>query len=675
MSTDLSNREGQIFDFMKEVLKESFPDADLRNDGPFMETFGTPHVKMFEPVLTFLDRLKLMQSLDNAGSMTQEEMDEVAFSHYMSRDMGRRSTGLATFVLEDFPSTGVLVIPAGLELTSKGGEKFLSNETITLDEVSLAAYYDAATFSYRIPVPLIAESPGEKYNIEVGDVIELSRGEVPHLIEVTNDVAFVGGTDSETNLQLANRIIESRFSHNLGTKRGYTRYMTSFDGVKEVEIAGYGHPLMKRDIIGSIHPPNITLNVGARDLHWGTKIDAYIRGENPVERTEYLEVQSDGANLFVELKEVPVLDVIDVRLYSFDGEFDDVNIDQSTLYVTDYSLVKNEDFETEGTIQEDSKLVISDDRLSVGKYVRVVYRYNELVRRIHDALYTGDERSLTADVKVKEANKKFVFGGIVASMKAGMSMKESDRSMIRQRLKGWIDQLRMGEELQFSDLQEPLYAMQSPDDQSAIDYVHLPYQFIVLENNNRHIFYCMSEKKRKAIDSLAAEAPFLYEVFNRYKDVVTTYDFFDLLHSYTQDNGFDDNINKLQYKSGILASIAGVFPQIREMAVTSLISKRLSPPKQEIDVNEYFSLGESFIYDAKPYEEKDWEQMLLLSWNIAIAGDLQTEDLKLVYHLAVYVMTLVYLITNEEAEQNPELIRRFARKIVERTPVEFEFDL
>lgn len=676
MSTDLSNREEQIKDYMKEVLKSEFPETDLRNDGEFMEMFALPHIKLFEPLLTYIDRLKLMQSIDNAENMTQEEMDEVARSHYNARAMGELATGVAILVLDDIPTTGVMVLPEGsIEISSKSELLFKSKETITLNELSLSKYYDISSFTYRIPIIFNAVEPGARYNIGVGEISEVVKGNIPNLVEVINATNFTNGTDTETNIQLSNRLRAEAYAPNLGVERGYKRFIETFDDVEDNIVAGYGHPLMKRDIIGTVEVPGIKFNENIKDLHWGTKVDIYVRGETPTVVVNHLEIKEDEeGNKYVVLESVPVVDVIDIQLYSLEGEYDDPEINPETLFITNFVLVREEDFETKGTSEENAIVVMNDDRLRVGSYVEVSYRYNKLITDIHSVMYEEDNRPPTADVKIKEANKKYVFGSILVGMESSLGLRDSDRAAIRQELSSWMKQSTLGEEMQFSDLLEPISRNNPNSIEGLVDYVDLPFQFLTTENYNRNIFYCMNEANRNRLMEFKEGNAFLYRLFEKYKDTVTTYDFFDIFHSLTQSSGFDENIDDIGYYEGNWGSITNAFKQLRKMTLSSLATKRLSPAKKTLEENEHFVLGDVYIYESKEYDEHDWERMLSLVWNIANQSEeIDGNDVSSLYQLVIYVLAIMYMVTEDNVVT--EKLYEFIRKLVVSTPIEFEYDI
>lgn len=669
---DFSNKEQMVYDYIKEVLRSEFPNSDVRDDSEFMETFGLPHVKLLTPVMEYIDRMKLQQNLSNATLMTNEEMDEVAAEYYTPRKAGERSTGFITLVFNDVPESGMLVIPAGIEAVSKNNLLFSSTETMTLGENDLIDYYNPSTFGYEIAVPFRAVSEGEEYNIKAGDITDLSRP-LPYLEEVFNESDFFGGTDTETNFDLAVRIRQESYAPNLGNTRGYQRFFNSFDNVKESRIVGYGHPLMKRDVIGKVPIEGLTEGVSNK-LHWGGKVDAYVRGEKPEERTEFIQLKKEDDRLFVELNNKPVLEILDIRLYSPTGEFDDPEINQDLLFVTNFYMEKEEDFETRGTLEEKVKVYISDERLSEGSFVRIRYHVNALIQEIHDVLYLEAERPPTADVKVKEANRKFVYGALTVKLVSPFSVRESDRNVIRQRTGNWIDSLTLGGELQFSDIQNVLSMHDEEHNQTLVDYIHMPYQFLVFENQSRMVFNCLDQEAREFIKRFEKENTFLEGVFDTFKDKITVYDLFDILHSLTAENGFDESAEELQYENHEWGAFISSFRIIREMTMRSGAIKRMSPAKQTIQPIEYFDLGEVYVYEDKDYDVSDWRQIIDLYLNLMDQENIEpTERTKEMYRLAIYVLVIVFMATDTKYKEDPKSLYRYLQRVVASTPIEHEY--
>lgn len=671
---NLSSKEQMIYDYMKELMKLDFPDADLSDTGAFMEMFGKPHIDLLTPVIEFADRVALVQSVDNAKHMTTEEMDRFAKSKYMYRQSGERAIGFVNLIFSDIPVTGTLVIPADTSVVSKQGYTFRSMQSVTLTESQLVDYYDPSTFRYVIPVQFEAEDVGDKYNVKEGDITTIGK-DLKNLVAVYNDTPFDRGVNAETNEELAERIKESSMSKNMGVVRGYKGYMKGFKEVKDVVVAGYGHPLMKRDIIGTF-PKEGFFNQTVRDLHWGTKVDIYLRGQKLQEYAEYLKVVTlpDSGKYGVYLSKKPVHDIVDIKLYTDIGQLDDPNIDESTLLVTEYALEKDEDSETVGTLNETAWVVLNDERINSFSNVRVRYRYNSLIEEIHGKMYDENERPPTADVLLKEANKKYVFGSLKLKMKSPIGLRERDRSLIRQKAYAWADEVKMGEEIQFSDISTILTQTGENGEEALVDYIKMPFQFFVSENNGKYIFYAMSQEQKKVTDQFLGEKIFLHEVIQKYKDNVTIYDVFDLLHTFTFESGLDKALDSLEYEGFEWGQKTQFFKLAKKMVVQSLIPTKLSPARSTTNENEYFELGDMYVYEDKEYSSEDWKSSIDLLYNIASVGNENFEP-KDILQLAVYCITVLYLLTAQEnLSDDRSGLYQYLIELVGNTPISYEFD-
>lgn len=674
-TNDLTNKEQMIYDYVKEALRLEFPEADLNDNGEFMEMFGLAHVKLLSPLMNFADRITLMQSIENADKLSTDEMDIIAQNKYVARERGERSVGTTIFVFDDVPASGNLIIRTGTEVRSKQSYLFRTFENISLTLDELVNYYDPSSFRYRIPVLCESLEFGSKYNVAAGDIVEIVSDSIPNLEYVTNETNFTQGIDEQTNVELAEKIREEAFAPNLGNIRGYKAFIKGFQGVEDVCIAGYGHPLMQRDIIGEFTNPGF-FNQTVRKLHWGTKVDAYIRGANIVTETEVFTVEKINDNeLGVLLTKKPVRDVLSVRLYSASGEYDDPDIDPDSLYIMKHILEKEEDKETMGTLLEKVHLILQDERLSVGTTVQVVYRYNALIEEIHTNMYEEDSRPPTADVRLKEANTKFVHGALILKLKSVLGIRDRDKSLIRQRLMNWVSDVEMGDEVQFSDVTVPLMEETGAQDEAVVDYINLPFQFIVTENNSKYIFYCLSKEQRSLLDHFTSEKVFLGELFEKYKDYITVYDFFDILYALIFDRGFNEAIGKLEMESYEWGKKIEAIRIMRDMTIKSLLTKKLSPVRSETLENEYFELGDAFIYEDREYTKEEWEKSLNILYSLSLGGAETTEDYQEMYSLAVYCMTIVYILTTQEdltGSRNP--LYTYLTNILSGTPIEFLFN-
>jgi hypothetical protein len=622
MVNHLSNKEKMMQDYIKELVKASYPNVDVRDNGAFMEMFGMPHIKMMLPLIDYADRIKLMQSIDNAELMSEEEMDEVSARKNVYRNLGEKAKGYIAFYFNDIPKSGVVTIPERTEIRSKQGLTYVTTVTRVFTEDQLVDMYDSETFRYKIVVEAEAEATGTDYNVEEGDITS-SGTDLPFLDEVRNETRFLGGKNKETNAELAQRVKESIAAPNLGNTRGYEKYIRSFDNVEDVRVVGYGHPLMKRDIIGQYKPDGPFIQT-VRDVHWGQKVDLYVRGKDLEEFEENLEVKFNAKRNHFEavLTEKPVSDIISVKLYDPFGSNDDPDVNQSKLFIQEFHLEKDENFETMGTLKEKAYVVMEHEDLQNGSLVTVRYRKNSLIERIDSHMNQYEERPPATDVKIKEANKKFLHFGMVVKLKTGAGVRDKDKNLMFRQGYDAVKQLRMGEEMQYSDVLSPFvdtFNIGVDDTEQIIDYIHLPPQFLLLENDNRFLYHSLDEKRRSVIQFVCSLSQPLREIVDRYKDKVTVNDYFDIMHTFTYGHNIEDILTLLKKDAEDITDESVPVDYVRKarrLINNGLIPEMLSPAITYIQENEYFELANMNVYEYKQYSMDEMKEMFWTAQNI-----------------------------------------------------------
>jgi len=641
---DLSNKENIVTTYMRELARQEFPNLDLSDHGAFMEMFGVPHVKMLTPLLELADRIKLTQSLDNAELMTDEEMDELAAGFFTFRNSGEYSVGTAILAFDDLPANGVLQIPAGAEAESKQGYRFRASETIVLDETELPNYYDESLFLYRIPVFFEAENPGAQYDIAENE-LQTMITTLPNLDSITNEISFKGGKDRESNRELADRIIETGNTPNLGVERGWIRFAKSFTETEDVIVAGFGHPLMQRDVVG-IAPEGRFSSQASPEVHWGGKVDLHVRGKRLEETVEsaVLETNDDG-ELYVPLSYHPTHDILEIEFTPTINT--DPDLDESYFIVKDFLLMKNEDRETIGTLNEESWVVMKDDRLVEGDTVYVRYRYNALLQDMNDELYLQDNRPPASDVLLKEARKKYVHSSmIIRLVNPTTGLTEKDRSTLRQRLYNYIRELPTGAELQFSDFSAPIYQTDATSIETSVDYISLPSQFLITDYDNKFLYYCLNNEKRELLQELEDNSLYFKQWIPFFRDNVTLYDFFDVMHVLTYQNLEKDAWKNLSMRDHDWGKRVWYVDIAKRMLAYVNSIQRLSPAKWKAETNDYYELGNLTIFDDVAYRPQELEEMVNLFMNVANPQE-EEDNFENMLHLVVYLSVILYIITAE----------------------------
>lgn len=641
--TTLSNKEEHVLHYMKQAIRNDNPTVDLRDDGVFAETFLGPMVSIMKPVMELLDRTRLMRSLENAKYLTNDEVDAIALEYDEVRIAGERSTVIGRMIFNDLPDDGFLVIPAGGKATSITGHEFKVLATSMYDELTIAQFYDPETFKYSIPVEFVSIDVGANKNIDVGDLSQFDSTAPQGFESITNLEPGIGGRDEEDNVSFAQRILSSLWGVNLGVERGYQNFINSFDGVEECLVVGYRHPLMKRDVIGNVEIPGVKMHPNITQKHWGSKIDIYVRGVIKEEVLEELPVKrnKEGEN-YIILGKKPIHEIIGITVaVESIGEGEEIEIER--LVVEEYSFIRDEGFETMGTLEEESYIVINDDRVLPGMKVNVLYTYNRIPEHVDYTMYHNEtkHRPPTADVKVKIAGKKYLFGSVAVGLEQNTLLHSADKSRIRRQVANDVNSLGLGTQLQLSDLIESIYG-RSSQGMAVVDYIDLPYKFILTEKKNRYIYYCMSMEQREIFEGVVVPEA-VKESFEAYKADVTTYDFFDILYIISR---------KVNDKLDILATegfdLMNMIPSLKLSGQTFVRSgaiKELSPPVIDIPEHEHCELGNFFVYDHKEVTKEDWENKLYLLRNISQTED--NQDATTPKHLILYILMLVHIFNGE----------------------------
>lgn len=665
---DLSSKEQVVLDYMRERLKSTAPTLNVGDRSPFMETFGMTHLQLLLPVFEKADRFLLMQSLDNAGLLSDEEMDFLGERFGKERLGGTNSVGLGYFVFNDIPKNGMTVIPADYQVSSVNGHTFYATGTMMISESQMAQYFVPERFIYRVPVPLASVAPGADKNIKAGE-LQYGISPLPNLSNIENDEPFVNGTDAETNVEFAERMKIEGYSQGYGQESGYASYVRRFTGANEVRVVGYRHPLMRRDIIGT-YEQNTKFGQTVRDVHWGTKIDLYIRGldlQTAVETLPVVDLPEGGLGVTLSMK--PVYDVIQVRFFLYDGQLDDPAMEQENTYVREFVLEKREDFEDEGTLDERAFIRLFDGRVTTAHRVEVRYRYNQLIQNVHDGFYRYEDRPPTADVKPKMARAKYVYGSMTLKPSTPGGLSERDRYLIQSRMRDMFKEQRLGVPIQFSDIQSSIteQAVWKENALNLIDSIRIPATtFFVAKNPSQYAYYTLSETQRKFIEGVRREQGQLDRVFGIYQDRFKTYDFFDTLHAMLIDDDLDVSMRELSVDGSVSAQNVLMFQEMKKAFDASLAVKMLMPNELPCDEHEHFEIGDVYIQDDIRYATTEWRQVLSVVTSIALGGATDSaEEYEELLDLLLFILTLAFIygkqddVEGREAELYTYLDRTF----------------
>ncbi len=230
-----------------------------------------------------------LQSVSNNQSLRLSigtDLDKLGKNFGLVRKQSTPSSGVALLTFSSLNS--VININKGTSIYTAGGLGFTVTNGTSIVPSNINFYRSVATkFSaqlafvgitdqYAVQVTVTASSPGSASNI---GQYTLSKVSIPGISNVTNTVAFSGGTDQETDAAFRNRILSTFSGSSVGTSLGYLNAALSVAGVQDAFVIEPGDPLMTRD--GTVTETiNGVLTVIAEGS--GGKVDVVVLGTTDV---------------------------------------------------------------------------------------------------------------------------------------------------------------------------------------------------------------------------------------------------------------------------------------------------------------------------------------------------------------------------------------------------------
>jgi len=255
-----------LMDFVNRA--KSFP-ALLAIDDPSNSNFSIP-------VANSQYKSNLKTALSVPTDTTVQELINNAFDS-LAKNFGviRKGRTLASVNQTFYTTTKPLrdlyvnqgtVVRSG---TNPGVPRFMANGQVVLPAASASRYYNYDKKRYEIKVPMIAETAGASGNVPAGSLDSIVSGSFG-LLTINEEAAF-GGTESQSNLELATESSRVLVSLDTGTAGGYEKLAASIPGVQDYVLVSSGDEYMMRD-----WDP-------VRMKHVGGKADIYVKGT--IERT------------------------------------------------------------------------------------------------------------------------------------------------------------------------------------------------------------------------------------------------------------------------------------------------------------------------------------------------------------------------------------------------------
>lgn len=166
--------------------------------------------------------------------------------------------------------------------SSPTAPRFMTKGQQVLPAATSDRYYNSEKRRYELKVQMIAEVSGSSGNLPAGILDTVVSGAFG--FSTINESASHGGTDIQSNMDLANQASHALVSLDTGTSGGYERVVSSVAGVINYLVVRSGDEYMMRD-----YDP-------IRMKHIGGKVDVYIKGSIDRSITETFAFQFDVAH-------------------------------------------------------------------------------------------------------------------------------------------------------------------------------------------------------------------------------------------------------------------------------------------------------------------------------------------------------------------------------------------
>lgn len=245
--------------------------------------------------------------------------DKLASNYGIPRDGGKRARGEVTFFVRTRPTTPI-TRAIGTTL-SGGGVRFSTTSSAIITSVGSGASFSPSTGRYFARAFIQAESPGAAGNLAAGQIRTILNNTLK--VEVVNEGPTFGGTNRESNRDLAIRAMGVLSSVDSGTFQGYTQNAIHVPGVRQAQVIEAGNALMMRD-----------RNDAGR--HVGGKVDIWLRGESPAKVTDAFAFSFEVAR---DVQFEPVGDLTNLRFRAVDSRLSADNPIIEMLHIEGYDLV------------------------------------------------------------------------------------------------------------------------------------------------------------------------------------------------------------------------------------------------------------------------------------------------------------------------------------------------
>lgn len=230
--------------FLDARLRQSFPDMALDEGDALTDLLVKPNTLLWDPIVREITRIQQNLSFRNPDLLTVEEAEALGANLFAERRVGEFARGMGRMFFSQ--PQNVSVSPINY-FTSKGGLRFFPTEAQQIKTEEMLVN-QSADGTYFFDINLIAEQPGDEYNIGIDELSSVAN--VESAVRVTNLRRFRRGEPEDTAEEFVEKAKGELTERSLVTLRGISAQLTrSFPEVRRLNVVGMGDPEMQRDVI------------------------------------------------------------------------------------------------------------------------------------------------------------------------------------------------------------------------------------------------------------------------------------------------------------------------------------------------------------------------------------------------------------------------------------------
>jgi hypothetical protein len=312
MTLDITN----VTDFIKSRVAEFDSEIDTSDGTAFADLVIKPVSTILQPLVDEAIRIADSQSLLNASTMSESDLDALVANYFINRRAGSRAFGSVRIY---FRVPTAFTIPIGTPFQTEDGVRFVASTTVTISEVQMGLQPDGSF--YVMDVPIQAESAGTTGNVDANTITVFTTLGT-QVVRVTNPDATTSGTSTETNEELAERAALAITVRDLVTEPGIiTVMLEEFPQIVSLQTFGFGDDEMERDILTSeddMQLGDLEIIDPADGVHIGGKVDIITKV------------------LGISLETIDVSPVTEILILRPQDEFDELPIPATWTFLDDF---------------------------------------------------------------------------------------------------------------------------------------------------------------------------------------------------------------------------------------------------------------------------------------------------------------------------------------------------